>query len=82
MRQGLMQARLVLSLVELAKGPVEEIAGLARADREIAGAHIEEMQRVMAAIGDAAPERGRCSIITSRKGDAMRARQAIASPRP
>src|SRR4029079_19178325 len=46
-RQGLVQAGLILSLVELAKSPVEEIAGLAGADREIARAHIEQMQRVV-----------------------------------
>ena len=39
-----MQARVVLALVELAKGPVEKIAGLACADREVARAHIEKMQ--------------------------------------
>ena len=54
-----MQARVVLALVELAEGPVEEIAGLACADREVARAHVEEMQRMMAAVSDAAPERRR-----------------------
>ena len=67
-----MQAGVVLSLVELAKGPVEEIAGLAGANREIAGAHIEQMQRMMAAIGDAATDRGQGSIITRRNGSVMR----------
>ena len=51
-----MQSGLVLALVELAKRPVEEVPGLAGANREIARAHVEEMQRVMAAIGDAATE--------------------------
>ena len=55
-RQGLVQAGLILSLVELVKSPVEEIAGLAGPDREIARAHIEQMQRVVAAIGDAATD--------------------------
>jgi hypothetical protein len=56
--ERLMQARVVLSLVELTKGPVQEIARLPWANREIAGAHIEKIERVMAAIGNAAPKRG------------------------
>jgi hypothetical protein len=48
----------ILSLVELTKGPVQEIARLPWANREIAGAHIEKIERVMAAIGNAAPKRG------------------------
>ncbi len=58
-RERLMQAGVVFALIELAKGPVEEIARLARANRKIAGAHVEEMQRMVAAIGDAATEHGR-----------------------
>ena len=58
-RERIMQAGVVLALIELAKGPVEEIAWLARANRKIAGAHVEEMQRMMAAVGNATPEHGR-----------------------
>ena len=49
---------MVLTLVKLTKGPVQEIARLPGANREIAGAHIEKIERVMAAIGNAAPKRG------------------------
>ena len=75
MRQGLVQAGLILSLVELAKSPVEEIAGLARADREVARAYIEQMQRVVAAIGDAATDlRARLDHHqTEWRGDALKA---------
>ena len=57
MGEALMQAGMIFALVELAKGPVQKIAGLAGANREIAGAHIEKMQRMMRAIGDAAAKR-------------------------
>ena len=59
MRERVMQPGMILALIELVKRPVQEIAGLARADREIAGAHIEEVQRVMTAIGDTLAERRR-----------------------
>jgi hypothetical protein len=52
-----MQASLIFALVELAKGPVQKIAGLARAHREVAGAHIEEMQGMMRAVSDTASKR-------------------------
>ena len=53
-----MQTGLVLALIELPKSPVQEIAGLARANREIAGAHIEEIEGMVTAIGDASSKRG------------------------
>jgi hypothetical protein len=71
-RQGLVQAGLILTLVELVKSPIEEITGLAGPDREIARAHIEQMQRVVAAIGDAATICGLCSIIARRNGSVIR----------
>lgn len=52
-----MQAGVIFALIELAKSPVQEIAGLAGANRKIAGAHIEQMQGMVSAVGDAAPER-------------------------
>ena len=56
MCEPVMQAGVIFALVELAKSPVEEVAGLAGAHREIAGAHIEKMQGMMRAISDAAPK--------------------------
>ena len=58
-RERLMEAGMIFALIELAEGPVQEIAGLACANREIAGAHVEEVQGVVATIGDAASEHGR-----------------------
>lgn len=58
MGETLVQAGMIFALIELAKGPVQEIAGLAGANRKIAGAHIEKMQRMVGAIGDATPKRG------------------------
>ena len=55
--QAFMQALVVLALVELAKRPVEEVAGLSRAHRKVAGAYIEKMQGMMRAVGDAPSER-------------------------
>ena len=57
MREAIMQAGVILALVELAKSPVEKIAGLACAHREIAGAHIEKVQGMMRTVGDAAAKR-------------------------
>src|SRR6476646_141620 len=48
---------MVLALGKLAKGPIQKIAWLAGANRKIAGAHVEKMQGMMGAIGQAAPER-------------------------
>ena len=58
MGEALMQPGMIFALIELAEGPVQKIAGLAGANRKIAGAHVEKMQRMMRAIGDAAAERG------------------------
>jgi hypothetical protein len=52
MRERLMQIRLVLALIKLAKRPVQKIGGLACASGKVAGAHIEKIERMMAAIGD------------------------------
>ena len=52
-----MQARMVLALVDLTEGPIEKVAGLASANGEVAGADIEKMQRMVAAIGDTAAKR-------------------------
>jgi hypothetical protein len=57
-RERLMQARLVLALIELTKRPVQKIARLAGANGKVAGAHVEEIERMMAAIGDSTPKRG------------------------
>jgi hypothetical protein len=51
-----MKATMLLALIELAEGPVQEVARLAGADAEVAGAHIQEKQGVMTAEGDASPE--------------------------
>src|SRR5262249_44010871 len=58
MGERFIQACMIFALIELAKGPIQEVARLAGANREIAGAHVEKMQWMMRAIGDAAPERG------------------------
>src|SRR5262245_47209208 len=55
--EAFMQAGMIFALIELAKGPVQKIARLAGANRKIAGAHIEKMQGMMRAIGDATPKR-------------------------
>ena len=57
MGEPVMQAGVIFALVELAKSPVEKVAWLAGAHREIAGAHIEKMQGMMRAVSDAAPKR-------------------------
>jgi hypothetical protein len=57
MGEAIMQAGVILALIELAKSPVEKIARLACAHREVAGAHIEKMQGMMRAVSDAAPKR-------------------------
>jgi hypothetical protein len=51
MRERFMLACLVLTLIELAKCPVQKIAGLTGADREIPRAHVKKIERMMAAIG-------------------------------
>src|SRR3954470_9558119 len=53
MSQRFMQALVILALIELEKGPVQEIAGLTYPDREVTRAHIEEMQWMIGAIGHA-----------------------------
>ena len=58
MRERLMQIRLVLALIKLAKRPVQKMGGLACANGKVAGAHIEKIERMMAAIGDTTPKRG------------------------
>ena len=75
MRQGLVQAGLIFALVELSKRPVEKIAGLARANRKIASAHVEQMQWMVTAIGDATTDlRARLDHHqTERRGDALQA---------
>jgi hypothetical protein len=55
--EAFMQAGMIFALIELAKGPVQKIARLAGANRKIAGAHIEKVQGMMRAIGDATPKR-------------------------
>src|SRR5690242_5698478 len=52
-----MQTRLVLALIKLAKRPVQKIGGLACANGKVAGAHVEEIERMMAAISDTTPKR-------------------------
>ncbi len=54
MRETFMQARMVLALVDLTEGPVEKVSGLAGANGKVAGTDVEEMQRMIATIGDAA----------------------------
>ena len=49
-----MQARMVLALVDLTECPIEKVSGLASANGQVARADIEEMQRMIAAIGDTA----------------------------
>src|SRR4029079_14065128 len=58
-RERIMQAGVVLALIELAEGPVEEIAWLPRANRKIARAHVEQMKGMRPAVGNATPEHGR-----------------------
>ena len=43
MGEAFMQTRMVLSLVDLTEGPVEKVYGLAGANRQVAGADIEQM---------------------------------------
>jgi hypothetical protein len=43
MGETFMQTRVVLSLIDLTEGPVEKVSGLAGANRQVAGADIEEM---------------------------------------
>jgi hypothetical protein len=47
---------MVLALVNLTKGPIEKVSRLARANGKIARTDIEEMQGMIAAIGNAAAE--------------------------
>ena len=49
-----MQAGIVFALIELAERPIQEIPGLPRMDREVAGPHIEQMQGMVTAEGDTA----------------------------
>ena len=53
-----MQPRIIFSLVELTEGPGQEITGPASMDRKIARAHVKELQGMVAAKGNAPPERG------------------------
>ena len=54
MSEAFMQARMILALVDLTECPIEKVSGLAGANGQVAGADIEKMQRMIAAIGDAA----------------------------
>lgn len=56
MREAFMQARMVLALVDLTEGPIEKVSRLASANGKIARSDVEEMQRMIAAIGDTAAE--------------------------
>ena len=56
MGEAVMQPCMIFPLVELAKGPIQEVAGLVGADRKIARAHIEKVQGMMRAIGNAPPK--------------------------
>jgi hypothetical protein len=81
MGEALMQACMIFALVELAKGPIQEIAGLIGADRQVARALIEKVQGMMRATTPR-PSETLGSTTTSRKGRSSRARQAIAAAAP
>src|SRR5262245_2273497 len=52
------QAGIVFALIDLRERPVQKILGAIRKNRKVARSHVEKMQRMMTAIGGAAPQVG------------------------
>ena len=81
-RQAFMQAGMIFALIEQAESPIQKVARLTRPHRQIAGAHIEQVQGWWPPKATPCPSVAAGSTMVRRKGSAMRARQAMAAATP